>query len=252
MFRFKSHILWIILEGFWFKFSETPVKTLFLLTSLSGPGSRSGVFSLSGALGTTSQLFSRADPRRFRSAQIQQHEKIRSPQGHPDRPGPKLCREAGPCLNAAPLAVGRGGERAHSAGEGALGPSSHGPPFPPVAGGFDFAFSIRFDVRTLLKAAKGNRCFCSEGGSERCWSFEGVKSACWLRPLHGDRPHGSGCQSQSRVWKPRRMHLGTKTFVSNWARLRGTFARENHPSFVPSALTAAILWSQGLGFQTHF
>lgn len=132
------------------------------------------------------------------------------------------------------------------------GPSSRGPPFPPVAGGFDFAFSIRFDVRTLLKAAKGNRCFCSEGGSERCWSFEGVKSACWLRPLHGDRPHGSGCQSQSRVWKPRRMHLGTKTFVSNWARLRGTFARENHPSFVPSALTAAILWSQGLGFQTHF
>lgn len=185
MFRFKSHILWIILEGFWFKFSETPVKTLFLLTSLSGPSSRSGVFSPSGALGTTSQLFSRADPRRFRSAQIQQHEKIRSPQGHPDRPGPKLCREAGPCLNAAPLAVGRGGERARSAGEGALGPSSHGPPFPPVAGGFDFAFSIRFDVRTLLKAAKGNRCFCSEGGSERCWSFEGVKSACWLRPLHG-------------------------------------------------------------------
>lgn len=249
MFRFKSHILWIILEGFWFKFSETPVKTLFLLTSLSGPGSRSGVFSPSGALGTTSQLFSRADPRRFRSAQIQQHEKIRSPQGHPDRPGPKLCREAGPCLNAAPLAVGRGGERAHSAGEGALGPSSHGPPFPPVAGGFDFAFSIRFDVRTLLKAAKGNRCFCSEGGSERCWSSKALS-------LRAGSARSTGQASRfwvsERVWKPRRMHLGTKTFVSNWARLRGTFARENHPSFVPSALTAAILWSQGLGFQTHF
>lgn len=54
------------------------------------------------------------------------------------------------------------------------GPSSHGPPFPPVAGGFDFAFSIRFDVRTLLKAAKGNRCFCSEGGSERCWSLKAL------------------------------------------------------------------------------
>lgn len=142
MFRFKSHILWIILEGFWFKFSETPVKTLFLLTSLSGPGSRSGVFSLSGALGTTSQLFSRADPRRFRSAQIQQHEKIRSPQGHPDRPGPKLCREAGPCLNAAPLAVGRGGERAHSAGEGALGAVLARAPFPSRRGGVSTLLSL--------------------------------------------------------------------------------------------------------------